>query len=65
MSNPVSRLLSSISGRVITPSDTDEQKLQKTLLIFACGLMGFAAMLWLVIYHSTFQSNYESERGWF
>ena len=52
MSNPVSRLLSSISGRVITPSDTDEQKLQKTLLIFACGLMGFAAMLWLVIYHA-------------
>lgn len=52
MSNPVSRLLSNISGRVITPSDTDEQKLQKTLLIFACGLMGFAAMLWLVIYHA-------------
>src|SRR5476651_1937194 len=52
MPNPVSRLLSSLSGRVITASDTDEQKLQKTLLIFACGLMGFAAMLWLTIYHA-------------
>jgi adenylate cyclase len=37
---------------VITVTDTAEQKLQKTLLIFACGLMGFAAMLWLVIYHA-------------
>lgn len=45
-------LLSSLSDRVITPGDTDEQKLHKTLLIFACGLMGFAAMLWLVIYHA-------------
>ncbi|MEO7726191.1 MAG: adenylate/guanylate cyclase domain-containing protein [Burkholderiales bacterium] len=52
MSNPVSRLLTSLSNRVIASSDTDEQKLQKTLLIFACGLMGFAAMLWLVIYHA-------------
>ncbi len=52
MSNPFSAALSSLSSRVITASDTDEQKLQKTLLIFACGLMGFAAMLWLVIYHA-------------
>src|SRR5476651_2079108 len=52
MPNPISGLLGSLSGRVITASDTDEQKLQKTLLIFACGLMGFAAMLWLVIYHA-------------
>ena len=52
MPNPVSRLASAISSRIILPSDTDEQKLQKTLLIFACGLMGFAAMLWLVIYHA-------------
>ncbi len=52
MSNPVSRLLRRLSDRVIASTDTDEQKLQKTLLIFACGLMGFAAMLWLVIYHA-------------
>jgi adenylate cyclase len=52
MPNPVRAMLSNLSNRVITPNDTDEQKLQKTLLIFACGLMGFAAMLWLVIYHA-------------
>lgn len=52
MPNPLSGLASKLSNRVITPSDTDEQKLQKTLLIFACGLMGFAAMLWLFIYHA-------------
>jgi len=44
--------LSTISARVITANDTEEQKLQKTLLIFACGLMGFAAMLWLAIYNA-------------
>ena len=48
----ISGLLSALSSRVITPRDTDEQRLHKTLLIFACGLMGFAAMLWLVIYHA-------------
>ena len=52
MPNPVRAILSNLSNRVISPLDTDEQKLQKTLLIFACGLMGFAAMLWLVIYHA-------------
>jgi class 3 adenylate cyclase len=52
MPNPLSAMLGNLSSRVITASDTDEQKLQKTLLIFACGLMGFAAMLWLVIYHA-------------
>ncbi len=45
------RLLGRISARIISPDDSDEQKLHKTLLIFACGLMGAAAMLWLVIYH--------------
>lgn len=52
MPNPITGLLSRLNNRIITPADTDEQKLQKTLLIFACGLMGFAAMLWLVIYHA-------------
>jgi len=52
MADPVSRLLSRLSGRVISATDSDEQKLHKTLLIFACGLMGFAAMLWLAIYHA-------------
>jgi class 3 adenylate cyclase len=52
MPNPSNSLLSRLTSRVITPSDTDEQRLQKTLLIFACGLMGFAAMLWLAIYNA-------------
>ncbi len=52
MPNPRRNLLSRLTDRVITPSDTEEQRLQKTLLIFACGLMGFAAMLWLAIYNA-------------
>ena len=52
MPDPISGLLARLSSRVITPRDTDEERLHKTLLIFACGLMGFAAMLWLVIYHA-------------
>ena len=52
MANPISRVLARLSERVITPHDSEEQKLHKTLLIFACGLMGFAAMLWLTIYHA-------------
>jgi adenylate cyclase len=52
MANPISRVLARLSERVITPHDSAEQKLHKTLLIFACGLMGFAAMLWLTIYHA-------------
>lgn len=52
MAGPVSRLLGMLNNRVISPTDSDEQKLHKTLLVFACGLMGFAAMLWLAIYHA-------------
>ena len=52
MANPISQMLARLSGRVITAHDSEEQKLHKTLLIFACGLMGFAAMLWLTIYHA-------------
>ena len=52
MANPISKLLNNLSSRVISPTDSEEQKLHKTLLIFACGLMGFAAMLWLAIYHA-------------
>jgi len=52
MADPFSRLLGGLSARVISPTDSAEEKLHKTLLIFACGLMGFAAMLWLAIYHA-------------
>ncbi len=52
MADPLSKLLGNLGERVISPTDSEEQKLHKTLLIFACGLMGFAAMLWLAIYHA-------------
>ena len=34
----------------ILPSDSEELRLQKSLLIFATGLISFAAMLWLFLY---------------
>lgn len=43
-------LLGNLASRVIADTDTEDEKLAKTLVIFACGLMGFAAMLWLAIY---------------
>jgi class 3 adenylate cyclase len=42
--------LQQLGGRVITSDDSEQERLNKTLAIFACGLMGFAAMLWLAIY---------------
>ncbi|MBI2312218.1 MAG: adenylate/guanylate cyclase domain-containing protein [Betaproteobacteria bacterium] len=36
--------------RAIERTDTEEQKLKKNLLIFACGLMSFGVVLWLAIY---------------
>jgi adenylate cyclase len=42
--------LQALSRRVITDQDSEQDRLHKTLAIFACGLMGFGAMLWLVIY---------------
>lgn len=43
-------LLTNLSDRVISGADTERERLNKTLAIFACGLMGFGAMLWLFIY---------------
>ena len=42
--------LQELGRRVITDQDTEQERLHKTLAIFACGLMGFAAILWLAIY---------------
>lgn len=36
--------------RVFSEQDSEQDRLNKTLAIFAAGLMGFGAMLWLVIY---------------
>ncbi len=42
--------LQDMGQRVINEKDSEQDKLHKTLAIFACGLMGFGAMLWLAIY---------------
>lgn len=44
--------LTRLSDRIITEKDSERDRLNKTLLIFACGLMGFGAMLWLFIYQA-------------
>jgi adenylate cyclase len=42
--------LQEMGQRVISDQDSEQDKLSKTLAIFACGLMGFGAMLWVAIY---------------
>ncbi len=36
----------------IDPADDDETKLNKSLLMFATGLVSIASILWLIIYWS-------------
>ena len=45
-------LLDRLRTAGIDPSDSDEQRLNKSLLMFATGLASVASMLWLVIYWS-------------
>jgi len=42
--------LEGFSHAGILPTDSEELRLQKSLLIFATGLISFASMLWLFIY---------------
>lgn len=42
--------LNGLSERIITEQDSEQDRLNKTLLIFACGLMGFGSVLWLALY---------------
>ena len=42
--------LNGLSDRVINEQDSEQEKLNKTLLIFACGLMDFGSILWLALY---------------
>jgi len=42
--------MANLGRRVISSEDSEQDKLNKTLAIFASGLMGFGAMLWLAIY---------------
>jgi adenylate cyclase len=50
MARDMSNLLGNLRQRVISDSDNERDRLNKTLAIFACGLMSFGAMLWLAIY---------------
>ena len=49
MSNP-SGFLASLRSAGIEASDSEELQLQKSLLVFATGLITLASMLWLLIY---------------
>ena len=49
MSNQCS-FFDSVRHAGILPTDSEELRLQKSLLIFATGLISFASMLWLFIY---------------
>jgi adenylate cyclase len=44
--------LQSLSDRVISDRDSEQEKLNKQLLIFASALMGLAAMVWVAIYQA-------------
>jgi class 3 adenylate cyclase len=50
MARDLGTWLQDMGRRVITDQDSEQEKLNKTLAIFACGLMGFGAVLWLAIY---------------
>ena len=43
-------ILAAIREAGIVPGDSEELRLQKSLLIFATGLISFASMFWLLIY---------------
>ena len=43
-------ILGRLSQSVISPSDSEDERLRKTLLLFVCGLMNVAAGIWLMIY---------------
>jgi adenylate cyclase len=50
MARDMSNWLGNLRQRVISDKDTERDRLNKTLAIFACGLMSFGATLWLAIY---------------
>ena len=50
MARDMNRWLGDLRQRVISDQDNERDRLNKTLAIFACGLMSFGAMLWLAIY---------------
>ena len=45
-------ILGRLTQSVISSSDSEDERLRKTLLLFVCGLMNLAAGFWLMIYWS-------------
>jgi adenylate cyclase len=45
-----SDFLGRLNESLISPSDSEDERLRKTLLLFTCGLMNVAAGVWLLIY---------------
>jgi class 3 adenylate cyclase len=43
-------LFDRLRAAVISPTDSEDERLRKTLLLFACGLSNLAAGVWLAIY---------------
>src|SRR5262245_13092508 len=52
MARDSNSLLARLGQRAISDQDSEQEKLNKTLLIFASALMAFAAMVWVAIYHA-------------
>ncbi|MCK6391391.1 MAG: adenylate/guanylate cyclase domain-containing protein [Azonexus sp.] len=52
MTSGSTSLLDSLRNAGISPNDSEELRLNKSLLMFATGLASVASMLWLVIYWS-------------
>ncbi len=50
MVNNLRARINGLSQRVINGQDSDQDRINKTLLIFSCGLMGFGSVLWLALY---------------
>jgi adenylate cyclase len=48
----ITRLYSRLRSAGASPSDSEELRLKKTILLFACGLMIAAASLWLALYQA-------------
>lgn len=50
MESPLGRLIRALERRALSQSHTEEEKLRKNLLIFACGCMNVGVVAWLALY---------------
>src|SRR5262245_57063337 len=52
MASDLRKWLQSLGERVVTNQDSEQEKLNKQLLVFASALMGSGSMLWVAIYQA-------------